>query len=76
MITTYPLCEECRRNGQTTLAAYVSREDVPGLDGPAMGDPDYWPEPVEAAAALCVPHFARLPDALRHGYGLLELDEV
>lgn len=72
----FPLCEKCRTEGLTTLAAYVYQEEQTGLDGPGMGDPDYWPEPFEGASALCETHFALLPAERRLAYTHVNLCEA
>ena len=73
MKNEFPLCEECRAMGLTTLATYVHPAEDEDLDGPAMGDPDYWPEPFRGPEALCATHFARIPADARLAYASLTL---
>lgn len=68
----FPLCEECLALGLTTLAGYVYQPND-DLDGAAMGDPDFWPEPFRGPKALCLAHFARIPADSRMSYTPLEL---
>ena len=76
MNSDYPFYEQCRSTGLTTLAAYVCQADHEGLDGPGMGDPDYWPEPFRNSPALCETHYALSPPKSRFAYTHLNLCEA
>jgi hypothetical protein len=68
MKNEFPLCRECQAEGLITFATFVHPAADEDLDGPAMGDPDFWPEPFQEPAALCGAHYARLPADSRLAY--------
>ena len=55
------LCEQCAQEGQVTVADYVCQLEETSLQGPLLGDPDYWPTQQPGWQALCEDHYHRLP---------------
>ena len=62
--TAAQVCAQCVLEGRTTLADYVYLPEDVSLQGPQLGDPDYWPPKPAGRSALCEDHYRLLaPDA-------------
>ena len=51
------LCDLCSIAGKQTLADYIYVSEEISIEGPALGDPDYWESADDTPKGLCEMHY-------------------
>ncbi len=68
MLEQSPFCDQCREVKTRRAADYQLASEEVTLQGPELGDPDYWPDAASRWPALCQQHYLELPADVRLDY--------